>query len=406
MPSPRLYLHIGMNKTGSSFIQSLLAVNADRLAARGLIYPDSGNSARARAGDVTTGNLDAFTAALNAGTLWSDPPSLYSSELIFERLIAEPFQQHLVGVARADGALRILLLVRDPVAHAASAFQQNLKGLGQVGDVNITFFDNNYKRISRLRSIIDALSAQPGIELVLRNYSVVKRDLAKVVAEWLEIPPDFLIPPPKAVVNRSLDPSELRLQQALNLHLGASPHALANLFCNLLPELPGHEILPSIEAQNRLWDRCAEDIAAINALLPAGEAMDRVRDIRPPTIMPPPEAPVSFLPAQVEVIAQAIARPHKDVADLRQQLLARLALSERQTETIAKLRQQLAVRQEIAERQATTIAALRAKINRLENQLSQQPKRHNRMLAVSRLSSVGTFGRRLRSLVARLRPGR
>ena len=359
MPSPRLYLHVGINKTGSSFIQSLLAVNAETLAAQGLVYPDSGNSARARAGDITTGNLEAFTAALEADTLWSDPPSVYSSEIIFERLRDTPFQRRLAEVARPDGVMRILLLVRDPVAHAASAFQQSVKGLGHAGSVE-AFFDKGYSAISRLRRCIDALSGRPGIELVLHNYSAVKRDLSRVVADWLGVPVESLTPPPRSLVNRSLGPSEIRLQQALNAHLGASPNALANLFCNLLPGLPGHEMLPSVEVQNRLWDRCAEDIAAINALLPAREAMDRTRDIQPPVPMPSPDAPVTFLPAQIDVIAQAIARPHKDAADLRERLRAHQALSERQAETIDKLRKQLAARQEMSQRQAKSIERLRA----------------------------------------------
>ncbi len=62
-----LHLHVGHGKTGSSCLQSWLALNRGCLWREGqLLYPPGGADASARAGGFTMGNGDVLDHALEA----------------------------------------------------------------------------------------------------------------------------------------------------------------------------------------------------------------------------------------------------------------------------------------------------------------------------------------------------
>ena len=52
----KLLLHIGHGKTGSSFIQSVLSQNHEKLINEGILYPRHTNDDKAKEGQVTNGN--------------------------------------------------------------------------------------------------------------------------------------------------------------------------------------------------------------------------------------------------------------------------------------------------------------------------------------------------------------
>jgi len=53
----KLTLHIGTQKTGSSALQSFLALNSDLLADYGILYPEHSSFSSAKMGEVSSGNL-------------------------------------------------------------------------------------------------------------------------------------------------------------------------------------------------------------------------------------------------------------------------------------------------------------------------------------------------------------
>ncbi len=52
-----LYLHIGHGKTGSSSLQTFLALNKDNLKEYGIFYPEHVSFSNAEKGFITSGNL-------------------------------------------------------------------------------------------------------------------------------------------------------------------------------------------------------------------------------------------------------------------------------------------------------------------------------------------------------------
>ena len=52
----KLIVHVGHGKTGSSFLQSIFALNSDRMAQLGILYPEHISNAMARRGHITSGN--------------------------------------------------------------------------------------------------------------------------------------------------------------------------------------------------------------------------------------------------------------------------------------------------------------------------------------------------------------
>ena len=56
----KLILHVGHGKTGSSYIQSFLALNKNMLKNNGFIYPEPNDIQKAIIGHVTSGNGHKF----------------------------------------------------------------------------------------------------------------------------------------------------------------------------------------------------------------------------------------------------------------------------------------------------------------------------------------------------------
>lgn len=57
-------LHIGLRKSGSSYLQTLLARNLARLRNHGVAYPELGEMERARRSETTSGNGHPLAVAL------------------------------------------------------------------------------------------------------------------------------------------------------------------------------------------------------------------------------------------------------------------------------------------------------------------------------------------------------
>jgi hypothetical protein len=64
---PKIVLHIGQGKTGTSALPSALARNHELLKSAGVLYPDHPSAAQARAGHVMSGKLAEWRAAGDAG---------------------------------------------------------------------------------------------------------------------------------------------------------------------------------------------------------------------------------------------------------------------------------------------------------------------------------------------------
>lgn len=277
MPTtPTLYLHIGHDKTGSSFIQSTLALNDEALKANGIHYPSVGNFSKARQGFISNGNWAAFDDP--AASIKAAPPqchaTLFSSEGIFARL-ATP--QHFVTFTGmldrlAIEKVNVLLFIRDPIDHISSEYQQKIKRGGEHLP-SIDDYSHTYKMPTRVRKLLALFEEKPVFDVTIRNYSRVRDGILPIFSEWLGLPADALNASRlDQVVNRSLTQDELYIQRRLNMHLGRSGELVADRLCNLLPQVESSLSLPGPDAQREMLARLAEDIAAVNARVEPGHA--------------------------------------------------------------------------------------------------------------------------------------
>ena len=139
----RFVLHIGANKTGTSSIQRMLALNADALARAGWIYPDFHLNhcahhplAYALAGHPTRGLAPGWRTAFAKAT--ADPSKAYviSSELFFRTV-----PPHAAATLFPPDQTRIVLYLRDHLSYLASWYAQ------AVQERNLTASFDDYIRL-------------------------------------------------------------------------------------------------------------------------------------------------------------------------------------------------------------------------------------------------------------------
>ena len=315
-----LHLHVGHEQTGSSWLQAALRGAREGLRAHGLDYPQGREPAHLGPADISSGNgagaLEserALAAALAGCDAAAPRGALLSSEWLFREIEAQAdlaFLPRLAGAA-GFGPVRVLLLIRDPLDHAASAYQQALKRGGETGDAAAFF--RAFRFPERVEAALARLEAA-GVETTVRNFSRHRGDLLAVMRDWLDLPEKALPPPPAARVNRSLTAAERELQRALNAALGRGGALLADALCQRLPDVAPEAAAPAREAQEETRARLAPAVARVNARLPEAERWRcEIRDAAPRA------DDLALSREQLRVIAETlggeIARLRADLAD-------------------------------------------------------------------------------------------
>lgn len=290
---PTLYLHIGHDKTGSSFLQSAFANSAEVFLQSHLVYPLAESMKAAKAGKVSEGN---------GGLIFDDLQEreegksyFFSSELIFQSIYlgVKDLQQDRAYLDQlrtlVEGPLfdrtKILLYIRNPIAHTISHYQQMVKRGGMKRDID-TFFSfltkDGIPMPSRTRKVLEFLKTLSRCEVTILNYSRSK-NLLHQVEEWLALSSP-LQAPENEQVNRSLSAAELRLQIALNKRLGNITPPLSDYFVDGFPDLVPRKVYPGLDQQKRLMERCQADLEWINQWVEPGHEFEL--DYQEPSDMP------------------------------------------------------------------------------------------------------------------------
>lgn len=279
-----LHLHVGHGKTGSSFLQSWLALNAERLRDRhGFAYPMrsplggpvESQAARSR---FSMGNgfvleelldlpEDAEFVAHLAELAESGAVPLFSRERFMRDL--PPHLPRLDACARASGlqGVRILLFVRDPLDHAVSLHAEMVKAHGCA--VPLDPWLASYHFLDHVEAFLEAARAIPSVELEVVNYSRVRGRLLDAMLDWLGIESMAEFETPKVRrVNRSLTPAELRVQRLANRCLGSAAGRIGRRLANDLPDVPGRPASPGPAAARRFAERLAPQVQRLNERLP------------------------------------------------------------------------------------------------------------------------------------------
>lgn len=306
-------LHIGHGKTGSTFLQALLASSIDILAEHGIAYPiDPEIAQKARSGGITSGNLPAgpghFSKLLRNG--WEGPEGrlLISGEAYFARLQSNGVLAR-IREAVPDAAVRVLLYVRDPLDHAASTYQQGIKRGGYTESFS-TFLDtyNVPRRVAQMIAFVEG----EGGTVTVRNYSRIRDGLKGSLEDWLGLPQGVLRAPAMTEVNRSMTRAELAFQAAFNRHYGArSARFVSDPLCERLSDVRSENPVATRAALERFLARMHEMLADIRFGNRAGEGeeyhLPALEDAVARFEAPEAEPVYTFTAAQLETLAEAIS---------------------------------------------------------------------------------------------------
>jgi hypothetical protein len=241
-----LYIHVGTEKTGSSFLQKVCGHNREVLERHGVWFPGAGKyESMLMSGTISPGNAyellqhvlasDWQRVAAWIGSRTSEAARrdcgqlLLSNEVLVAALSAENSLSRFIAAARDGGVedIRAILFVRDPVDQALSLYKHRAKSgkTPAIGEWVESSFDVPF----RIASFV-AATDENNVNLTTRKYA---KDSARMLrmffSDWLGI--DDRLEVREAVVNPSLTLSELRI-----LHHVAkrSRHAVAFFYDELL----------------------------------------------------------------------------------------------------------------------------------------------------------------------------
>jgi hypothetical protein len=139
----KLFLHIGIQKTGSSYLQHMLRVNSRRLHERGIAYRAFSNQY------VSSGNGDAMLAEVRAMRALPDfermldryfadcQTAIVSSELLYSTGLCPQgpgWQFLLQRLNECDIQVEVIAFFRNPVDYLRSAYSQSVRRHGFTED--------------------------------------------------------------------------------------------------------------------------------------------------------------------------------------------------------------------------------------------------------------------------------
>jgi hypothetical protein len=315
----RLNVHVGHGKTGSSFLQSWWAVNAEALRSRhGIAYPlkapRSGHCEDAAArGRFSMGNgfileevmADADPVALLAHLAMDLPTHgqlLFSCERFVRSLPDQLLRLERIAHFAGFENLSLLLFVRDPLEHAHSLYAEMVKAHGYTGAVEDWLACYNLHEA--IEHFLNVRAEAKTIQLAAFNYSLSPDTLREQARQWLGISSDVVLAnPPSARVNRSLDSDELKALLVLNGLLGEKARSIGRRLVQEIPGLSVRSVVASPDAQMRFLERVAPTVERINALLPPLQAL-RLNSL--PQQEKSADDSIQLMPHQLKVIAEEL----------------------------------------------------------------------------------------------------
>ena len=182
----KLYMHIGTEKTGSSFLQRVCAINRNWLKQSDFYFPEAGrDEKRLRSGTISPGNARELASLINTGAWdrvesWFDKrirkadehsctSLLLSHELLFSCIGREGVVERLEDVIRNIGVSQTgsLLFIRDPVDHAISLYKHRGKN-GNIGKIK-EWISSDYTTATDLDNLVTGIESS-NISFDIRRY--------------------------------------------------------------------------------------------------------------------------------------------------------------------------------------------------------------------------------------------
>ena len=297
-----LNLHIGHTKTGSSYIQYFLAKNHESLKNNGVAYPLRRDEVVARAGKITAGNASIIQHHRNFGfDQLAYDRILFSGERLFGDHGKGVFFEQIEDYARRFDVSRInvLLLIRDPIAHLTSEYNQLVKRDRFVAPIDD--YAGRYDHPAAVTRLMDDLAERQAFTLTVRNYRVEKDRLPALVKDWLGLGLELVHDADKTI-NRSLTEGELEILKRLN-RIESCDWTFADRLCEELPDLRVTASYPSLPKQREILERLSGAIDAVNARVPPDHRYD-VTPLEQPSLGPDQ---TTLSAGQIRVLRDCIA---------------------------------------------------------------------------------------------------
>ncbi|WP_250398805.1 hypothetical protein [Synechococcus sp. MU1648] len=284
MKKTKLFLHIGHGKTGTSAIQSSLAIASNDLAEQGISYPIQ-QSLRDRASrlEITSGNWEPKSevslsdelleiAANNGDNL----KIILSSESLFW-LVPELIQNKSKWENNID--MHIILAVREIEEMLSSEYQQRVKRHGDSMPLEQFLRARHFisSHHAKAAEIIELMN-ESNISNTIINYSRHKRDISQLIFKLVgaeELYPEDQMA--GAIINRSLSRKELEMLITINaLYYSKFPWISTRISDALIKSQPQIEaqqcklIKPQLE---KVYEQNDAYLQTLNACLDPNEQL-------------------------------------------------------------------------------------------------------------------------------------
>jgi hypothetical protein len=226
----KLYLHIGTEKTGSSFLQSYLAKNRLMLKSHSLYFPDAGKRENdMQSGRISPGNASELNALLSqkswlkvehwmknkykAAKTDGCTKLLLSNETLIKTFSETDVLARFIEIAKEQGfeLQDLFLVIREPVGQALSLYKHRSKN----GDMLpiADWLRHKYTLVDDLQNFYQNIETA---KIGLRQYPYQKNSEYLVdicINKWLNLNEDVGIE--HTSVNSSLTLSELKLMSEI-----------------------------------------------------------------------------------------------------------------------------------------------------------------------------------------------
>ena len=284
MKKTKLFLHIGHGKTGTSAIQSSLAIASDNLRGKGINYP-IGSTLRDRASrlEITSGNWEPKPDISLSDQLLSiaeqnqdDSAIILSSESLFW-LIPELIKNKSQWENQLD--LHIILAVREIEEMLSSEYQQRVKRHGDAMPLEQFirarhFVSSHHEKAAE----VIGLMSQENITNTIINYSQHKKDISQVIFKLIGA--EELYPAEQmsgAIINRSLSAKELEILITINaLYYNKYPWISTKISDALIkkqPKIEAQQCKISRQQLEKIYERNDHYLKTINACLEPSEQL-------------------------------------------------------------------------------------------------------------------------------------
>lgn len=314
----KLILHIGHNKTGSSFIQSMLALNAEFFKDE-FFYPHHKNFEKASKGGNSNGNGSLLFS--NDVNLDQHKTTVFSTEYFFNELIDKNKNDFELICKKYD--VYVLLYSRNVLEYLFSAWVQSVKSAGYVNDFETYLSLKIKNKLQPYNKIIKWLDAADcyKFNLIFRNYSNHRTGLFKIFLKDIffnNLEKLNFKSPPSLIVNRSLSNIELEFQRVFNAFDKKSGSYISHKLVESLPYISPAQPRYSDTIYDIVLEKFTPLLVEINSRVDPMEALligDRQKFVM--TSNENSQA-VGFTTEQIEILAESLTNNFSSSVTLEQ----------------------------------------------------------------------------------------